>query len=316
MTAEKDTSTQIHDISTYADLAMREDDMASAAYQQYAHAFETLLHTKIPAIDDKKREQIHEIIKVIFLVYSEQGSIQTERLTQYIENLLANIQANATYLQHWSMLSVIDALLPTDGLDTDSQTSSESLDELIESSTQALDEILEIDQQKAEILSADDYEDNDLLDQEMTKLADLSFQKMYAKKSTSDHKLKESAFLIEFSKKFHNILTQFQEKSNLHGIKDEATLKTATSLVTENILELYKTCFQNGVNEGSLTEFEQASQSIISNWAYWNDADLSETNQHIASQAFTKLMVAMQKLVSDTRQNLSDNLFEISPKAR
>lgn len=190
MEEKNDISTQIRDICTYANLAVREGLTEGTGYQQYVRAFGALLRSHISRIDADKQSAIQEIISVIFIIYDdmldspEQESDQSRKLAEYIETLLTNIKRDAAYLQHWSMQSCIDALLQTKELDLEPNiASSESLEDFVEHSMKELDDLLLLEQQKLSILREDNLindDDDDQLSQEMEKILNLSFEDMHA----------------------------------------------------------------------------------------------------------------------------------------
>lgn len=187
---EKTDITKIRDICAYANLAAREKNSDNDAYHEYLRVFESLLRSHIARIDNKTTAAIKEMISVIFIVYDDmidspdQESSQGEKLAGYIESLLANIKKDASYLQHWSMQSCIDALLQTKELDTDPMLASAvTLEEFVNSSLQELDELLLVEQQKINLQHADDLinddDDDDQLSKEMEKIMHLSSADMY-----------------------------------------------------------------------------------------------------------------------------------------
>ncbi len=191
MEEKNDIPTQIRDICTYANLAVREGlTTESTGYQQYVRAFGALLRNHISRIDADKQSAIQEIISVIFIIYDdmldspEQESDQSRKLAEYIATLLTNIKRDAAYLQHWSMQSCIDALLQTKELDLEPNVaSSDSLEEFVEHSMKELDDLLLLEQQKLSILREDNLindDDDDQLSQEMEKILNLSFEDMHA----------------------------------------------------------------------------------------------------------------------------------------
>ena len=335
MEEKKDISTQISEICQFANRATQEDRYQTA-YPQYIAAFEALLRPLVSNRDATNQEHIRELVKVVFMVYDdmldapEQITLQTDKLIQYINTLVSQLQQDPNYLRHWSLQDTIDALLQTDRLESDPEISTQPIDDLIESSINELDAILAMDYQKSELLTENDVDDEDPdepLDQaELERAMSKLFQDLdtHAAKShplyektdsevssefsdTPSHATEEEiAYNLEFSKQFHLLITKFQDQpitKPLQG-QDRIDLETTTDHITRNILDLYKTCFKQGVTEENLSQFEQGAQSIINNWSYWSEQDLSATSAPLIAQSFAKLTMNLLKLTEDTRRNL------------
>lgn len=362
MEEKKDIATQISEICQFANLATQEDRYQTA-YPQYTHAFEALLRPLVSNRDATNQEHIRELVNVVYMVYDdmldtpEQMTLQTEKLIQYINSLVTQLQQDPNYLRHWSLQDTIDALLQTDRLESGPEISTQPIEDLIESNMKELDAILAMDYQKSELLTENDVDDQDPdepfdqaeLEQAMSKLfqdLDTHAAKSHALHETTDSETaslsthvpkysfddgdslstksddfevssefsdtssqateEETAYNLEFSKQFHLLITKFQDQpiaKPLQG-QDRIDLETTTDHITRNILDLYKTCFKQGVTEENLSQFEQGAQSIINNWSYWSEQDLSATSAPLIAQSFAKLTMNLLKLTEDTRRDL------------
>lgn len=349
-------SQQITDICRYATLAVHDSELYGKFYKKYTHLFEDLLNTITPADNPELRQSIHEIVTAIYSVHEmmlddpEQDQIQTEKLQNYIEYLIARVQADSNYIKNWTMQSILDELFTIKRL----KKSHETEEELIENSTLELESMLEemlmLEKQKSDLLTEndiDDPEDDDNLSQEMdavlhfpledrqamspvssdeyksdtTTVADdkstnrSSPTNSFDSETSEQNNLSETLF-VELAEKFHKIMANFQAQIYPDHLKnrDKKILENMNDKIARNMMDLYKHCFQKGITPEALTEFATASQSMIANSSHWKEKDMSANASPYIAQPLAKLTIGLHKLMDEMHESyhLAEDVQESS----
>lgn len=182
MEDKQNLTNRIQEICRHANLAVWRDEDMQDAYKAYLQTFEALLSEHLP----RKTAVVQEFIKNVFIVYEDmldnrdQESTQSEKLAQFIRDTVEKLQNDRSAIQDYSMISIIDALMPTDAEDI--AASAMSLEDEVDSSIKELEEILMAEQQKSALLTENDLgaDDNDQIDREMEAVLKLSAADIYA----------------------------------------------------------------------------------------------------------------------------------------
>ena len=263
----------------------------------------------------------------------DQDQVYTERLKNYIESFIQHVQNHPGYLQQWTMQSILDALF-----NAQSETLGESVDEFIENSIAEIEAQLVMEEQKFALLTeedSDDPNDDDHANEEMENVFKYPFADMRIEKKTdtpdntrvdteslrrsssnasvsSEQSTNTAASFIELSEKFHNTMSQFQNQTLPKGIDKHGKkiLETNIDQITRNMFDLYENCFQNGITQESINTFEKAFQSIISNWSYWSEKELSASSSPHIAQSLAKLTMNLYKITQEMHRNCQ---AEITP---
>lgn len=325
---------QIADICKNASLGVRDTEVYGKFYQKYKDSFETLLK-EITHNKPELQSFIHEIVNAVYSVHElvldepQQEESQIEKLQNYIEKLVKNVQNDPNYLRHWTMQSIVDDLFSDSALQRDQ----ESTDDFIARSNQELENLeeqLELEKQKIQLTTEIDLDDDDKMDKELENILHLSSVDMEAgstthfkhigddisdtttraSSSSTESNLSDSMF-VYFAEKFHKIMADFQAQTYPSHLKshDRVTLENYNDKIAENVMSLYTHSYQKGITDKTINEFEQSTQAMITH-SSWKK-NVSPNAAPYLAQPLAKLTLGLHNLLTDMRKSLdSDDEYQ------
>jgi hypothetical protein len=226
-----------------------------------------------------------------------------KKLALYIEQLVAQLQADPNYLQHWSITSVIDAFV--DHQDK-TYSSYPPLEEYVNHIEKEMDEAKVYTQKSAAskedknsgLLDDDDANENIVVEDlvrllneapqalnDQTENTHVSHDPVSLVSEKSDLTSEDASFssenevtpeiVTEFYEKFNDIIRIFKAGFVTQRFldTDRQALHSTMKHVIAVLKESYKICFNETVSTKSLDEFDKLVESIIDHWDYAYNTD-------------------------------------------